>query len=92
MAEPVEFGQTPLKAERKTVCHFRDQKAAGSNPATSTPRDIVNQCSRGFSFSVKFPVFSEKQPAGLQRAGKTPISASKKPLPVLSVNFRFFPL
>ncbi len=41
MAEPVEFGQTPLKAERKTVCHFRDQKAAGSNPATSTQKSEV---------------------------------------------------
>ena len=47
---------------------------------------------RGFAFRAGFPLFSDLQPPGLQRAGKTPISASKKPLPVLSVNFRFFPL
>ena len=66
----------------------RDQKAAGSNPATSTPRDIVKQCSRGFAFPVGFPILSGLQPTGLQRGGEAPIWQRAK---ITSGNFRKFP-
>ena len=49
---------------------IRDQKAAGSNSATSTPRDIENQCSRGFAFPAVFPLISALQPSQLQLGGK----------------------
>jgi len=62
------------------------------NSSTSTPRDIENQCSRGFAFPAGFPLFSGLQPAGLQQSGEALISASKNSLPGISANFRFFPL
>ena len=67
----------------------RDQKAAGSNPATSTPRDIVNQCSRGFAFPAGFPLSSGLQLSRLQQGGEARISASKKQLPYIAAFFRY---
>ena len=67
----------------------RDHKATGLIPATSTPRDIVNQCSRGFAFRAGFPLFSDLQPPGLQRGGEAPCGELEN---TTSVNFRKFPV
>ena len=67
----------------------RDQKAAGSNPATSTPGSVDFPTLPGFLFLAKVPVFSGLQPAGLQRGGKAPCGELEN---TTSVNFRKFPV
>ena len=69
----------------------RDHIGCGpkGNPATSTPRDIENQCSRGFAFPADFPILSGLQPAGLQRGGEAPCGELEN---TTSVNFRKFPV
>ena len=81
-----------MQLKYKAFSLVRDQKAAGSNPATSTPGSVDFPTLPGFLFLAKVPVFSGLQPAGLQRGGEARISASKNPLPVIFVDFRFFPL
>ena len=71
----------PERVGKEGNFRIRDQKAAGSNPATSTPQDIVNQCSRGFAFPAGFPLSSGLQLSRLQQGGEARISASKNPLP-----------
>lgn len=67
----------------------RDQKAAGSNPATSTPGSVDFPTLPGFLFLAKVPVFSGLQPAGLQRGGEAPVWQVEK---ITSGNFRKFPV
>ena len=67
----------------------RDQKAAGSNPATSTPGSVDFPTLLGFLFLAKVPVFSGLQPAGLQRGGEAPCGELEN---TTSVNFRKFPV
>jgi hypothetical protein len=55
---------------------------------TSTPRDIVNQCSWGFAFRAGFPLFSDLQPPGLQQVAKALVWQAEK---ITSGNFRIFP-
>jgi len=72
----------------------RDHIGCGpkGNPATSTPGSVDFSTLPGFSFSRELWYFSGLQPAGLQRAGKAPISASKNPIPGFSAFFREFPV
>jgi hypothetical protein len=60
-----------------------------SNPATSTPRDIVNQCSRGFAFPAGFPLSSGLQPPGLQWVAEALCCRLEN---TTSENFRKFPV
>ena len=71
--------QTPLQGVCTTI------ERTVSNPATSTPRDIVNQCSRGFSFIVEKAHFSCLQPARLHGRGQAVINC-------LSAYFRIIPV
>lgn len=59
------------------------------NSSTSTPWDIVNQCSRGFAFRAGFLLFSDLQPPGLQRGGKASFPRCQM---VASGYFRKFPV
>ena len=77
------------KGERNPLQGFRATiERTVSNPATSTPRDIVNQCSRGFAFPADFPLFSGLQPRGLQQVAKALVWQAEK---ITSGNFRIFP-
>ena len=77
-------------ATRHCPVDSRDHIGCGpkGNPATSTPRDIVNQCSRGFAFRAGFPLFSGLQPRGLQQVAKALVWQAEK---ITSGNFRIFP-
>ena len=57
IAQPGENGENSHCSVGNPNPRIRDQKAAGSNPATSTPRDIENQCTRGFVLPAGFPLF-----------------------------------
>ena len=59
------------------------------NSSTSTPRDIEDQCSRGFAFPADFLILSGLQPAGLQHGGEAPVWQVEK---ITSGNFRKFPV
>ena len=70
---------------------IRDQKAAGSNPATSTPRDSVNQCPGVLLFLRVFRFFPVCNLPGCSGAAMHCLAASKTRLPGISVYFRFSP-
>ena len=59
-----------LQFARVVLCVIRDQKAAGSNPATSTPGSVDFPTLPGFSFLAELCYFSGLQPAGLQWVAK----------------------
>jgi len=59
------------------------------NSSTSTPRDIEDQCSRGFAFPADFPILSGLQPTGLQRGGNALPGCFKNST---SGDFRIFPV
>ena len=81
IAQPGENGENSHCSVGNPNPRIRDQKAAGSNPATSTPGSVDFPTLPGFSFLADLSVFSGLQPARLQRFAKARISASKNPLP-----------
>ena len=87
--KPAVCGYLQKESDKTGRSRIRDQKVAGSNPATSTPRDIVNQCSRGFAFPAGFLYFSCLQPPGLQQSGEALVWQVEK---ITSVIFRIFPV
>ena len=80
------YGSFRQKPEKRTKSLVRDQKAAGSNPATSTPRDIVNQCSRGFAFPADFPLSSGLRRSRVAACRQGTDFSLKKPLLVFSAS------
>ena len=84
IAQPGENGENSHCSVGNPNPRIRDQKAAGSNPATSTPRDIENQCSRGFAFPAGFPFFSKSNQLGCS-------VMVRHEFPPQKIHFRIFP-
>ena len=63
-----------------------DKDGAESVTALTPPRDIVDQCSRGFAFPADLPLLP-----GCSGVGSLPVGDMEKPFPYISGNDRFFP-
>ena len=56
--KPAVCGNLRKESEKSGRSRIRDQKAAGSNPATSTPGSVDFPTLPGFPFLAELPVFS----------------------------------
>ncbi len=70
---------------------IRDQKAAGSNLATSTPGSVDFPTLPGFAFWQICRFFPVYNLPGCSGSLRHPAADLKTSLPRISVNFRFFP-